>query len=379
MTRRSQTHTFFYTMILLTALAAQAQPGVGWRRVGSPEGPTYRGIQFVYFFNKNDGVVAGDSGLLRYTKNGGAPWLQPILKSRTNAPLQLTDDFYRGMRVGDTIFLMGVQYLLYSKDKGKVWHEAGSPKTANDLGITWGREFYYADVFFVNEDEGWLLCVVSKGSGKFMSFVLHTNNRGTDWETYATLKTDKKMWKMFFVNKNLGWVVGNGGTILKSTNGGRHWDKGVREPRWQREKRKTNAPRTLPNLLNVMFSNRTEGVIVGTSGTILRTTDGGEGWDQVNPPRLPSGGEDNNDLVKVEFVDERDDESYWWIVGRSGDILCTYDGGESWIRQNRAVPFDLFWIHMLNPDVGWAGGDSRTLLHYRGDSDERCGYDDGRR
>jgi|ERR1051325_932882 photosystem II stability/assembly factor-like uncharacterized protein len=382
MTMRSQTHTFFYTLILFSTLTAQAQTGGGWKLAASPAGANYHGIQFVYFFNRKDGVVAGDSGFIRYTSDGGSTWQPPAsIKSRKNAPLQLKDDFYRGMRVGDTLFLMGVQYLLYSKDSGRSWYEAGSPKTAKDLGITWEQEFFYADVFFAGEDEGWLLCIASRGAGKFMSYVLHTDNKGENWVTYASLPTDKKMWKMFFIDKKFGWVVGDGGTILESTDRGRSWDKLKRGPQWRLEQRTARVRQSLPNLLNIMFSNENEdeGVIVGTNGTILRTTDGGEEWYQVKPPRPPSKGKNHNDLVKVEFVAERGDESYWWIVGRSGEILCTSDGGESWVRQNRAVPHDLYSIYMLNLDVGWAGGDKRTLLSYRGDRHARCGFDDGER
>lgn len=376
MTRRLQAHTSLYALLLFTALAAQAQTGGGWRGVEPPSGPSYRGIQFVYFFNKNDGVVAGDSGFLRYTRNGGTLWEQPPIKSRANAPLQIRDDFFRGMRAGNILFLMGLQYLLYSKDQGRNWREAGGPKNATDLGITWGREFFYADMFFANEDEGWLLCVVSKSPGKFISYVLHTDNRGENWVTYGSLPTDKKMWKMYFVNKEVGWVVGNGGTILKTDDSGRHWDQWKREPRWRPEKVGARARRILPNLLNLAFNDEKEGVIVGTKGTILRTTDG-DTWYQVDPPRLPSGGENRNDFVKVEFVEDRHDESYWWIVGHSGEILCTADGGRSWVRQGRAAPYDLFSIHMLNLDSGWAGGDRKTLLSYRRDRNPRCGPYDG--
>jgi photosystem II stability/assembly factor-like uncharacterized protein len=286
------------------------------------------------------------------------------------------------MRAEDTLFLMGVRYLLYSRDKGKNWHEAGNPQTVEKLGIAWGRQFYYADVFFINEDEGWLLCVVLndlKGSGKFMNFVMHTSNRGLDWEAYPMLPTDRKLRKMFFVNNKLGWAVGEGGIILHCEDGGRVWEKQNWKPRTPPARGKGRLPVGTHDLLDVVFADKKGGIVVGTKGTILRTTDGGEWWEPIDPPLLQSGAKDNYDLVKVQFVEDHDEDSYWWIVGHGGDILCSGDDGDHWGRQPALVSNALYSIHMLNRNSGWAGGDGRTLLRYRGDEHRGCGFDDGRR
>ncbi|MEJ7711616.1 MAG: YCF48-related protein [Pyrinomonadaceae bacterium] len=69
-------------------------------------------------------------------------------------------------------------------------------------------------------------------------------------------------------------------------------------------------------LYSVDFRDGERGWVVGERGGILRTIDGGENWEAVNPPTLST-------LLSVRFIS--DDNG--WAVGRSGTILRTGDGG----------------------------------------------------
>src|SRR5919198_839734 len=82
------------------------------------------------------------------------------------------------------------------------------------------------------------------------------------------------------LDSGTGFVVGDTGTILKSTDAGATW-----------------APLTSgtsTTLHGIYFLDPNEGVAVGDSGTILRTTDGGAAWQSVT-----SGVEDT--LRSVSF------------------------------------------------------------------------------
>ncbi|MGH9768975.1 MAG: YCF48-related protein [Blastocatellia bacterium] len=61
-----------------------------------------------------------------------------------------------------------------------------------------------------------------------------------------------------------GWVVGNNGTILKTTNGGDAWT--------------AQTSGTAANLRDVYFVDANHGWAVGDSGVILTTSDGGATW-----------------------------------------------------------------------------------------------------
>jgi len=67
---------------------------------------------------------------------------------------------------------------------------------------------------------------------------------------------------VYFIDADIGWVVGGSGTILKSSDGGANW-----------------IPQTsgTSNALNsVHFIDANKGWTVGSNGTILKTTNGGE-------------------------------------------------------------------------------------------------------
>ena len=62
-------------------------------------------------------------------------------------------------------------------------------------------------------------------------------------------------------------IVGNSGTILKTIDGGVHWVQ------------KTSS--TISNLMKIQFVNPTIGYAVGENGTLLKTTDSGESWSTI--------------------------------------------------------------------------------------------------
>ena len=71
----------------------------------------------------------------------------------------------------------------------------------------------------------------------------------------------------YLVDSGVGFVVGDAGTILKTTDSGMTWSPLTSGT--------TNA------LYDVYFFDATQGVAVGEQGVILRTTDGGAGWQSV--------------------------------------------------------------------------------------------------
>lgn len=71
---------------------------------------------------------------------------------------------------------------------------------------------------------------------------------------------------MYFVNNLIGWIVGDNGQILKTTDGGLNWEF-------------QNSP-TNQNLTSVFFISPTQGYITGPGNFFLRTTDGGATWQQ---------------------------------------------------------------------------------------------------
>jgi hypothetical protein len=72
----------------------------------------------------------------------------------------------------------------------------------------------------------------------------------------------------YLLDSGVGFVVGDAGTIVKTTDAGVTWSPLTSGT--------TNA------LRDVYFFDATQGVAVGEQGLIFRTTDGGAGWQSVS-------------------------------------------------------------------------------------------------
>ena len=98
--------------------------------------------------------------------------------------------------------------------------------------------------------------------------------------------------------------------------------------------------------------------VVGTQGTILRTTDGGETWERrdlgIDPQA--AGVFDLNDVCFT-------DESNGWVVGEFGSVVFrTEDGGCTWEPVRTGISHALSSVRFIGTRVGWAVGERGTRL-----------------
>ena len=102
------------------------------------------------------------------------------------------------------------------------------------------------------------------------------------------------------------WRVGEGGSIRRSTDGGKTW-------------KKQNSRVTLDLTSGSATSDKVAWV-AGKSGTLLLTTDGGKHWKQIPTPIT-------GDLGGVHALDQAH-ASIWDVSNRKS--FLTSDGGETW-------------------------------------------------
>lgn len=117
--------------------------------------------------------------------------------------------------------------------------------------------------------------------------------------------TTKLLYMPFFTDQNNGTIVGQQGTILRTTDGGITWN--------------SQYSTTLHSLTSVYFSNANNGVAVGASGTVLKTEDSGETWVNQN------SGFVFNFITALSFVNS----NVGVAVGENGLIIKTTDRGEN--------------------------------------------------
>lgn len=165
----------------------------------------------------------------------------------------------------------------------------------------------------------------------FLFLVLFTMPINAQWNAQnsgvaANLKD------LYCITENAVVVVGEGGTILKTIDGGEHWVQ------------KTSG--TVQDLLKLQFVNSMIGYAVGSSGTLLKTIDGGENWTAINIGITTN-------LFGLTLLNE----NTFYISGENGLVKMTIDGGNSFTSKNITSDQSVKSIQFLNDLVGYAQDD----------------------
>lgn len=142
-----------------------------------------------------------------------------------------------------------------------------------------------------------------------------------------------------FVNRNTGWVSGNQGIVLKTTNGGQNWIE-------------QNTGITNKILKSICVVNSNVVYIVGYFETILKTTDSGNNWNIIKNGPYGQG----HSYEGAYFINE----NTGWICGSGSLIFKTTNGGISFDSVNIPVGY-LFDIYFRNANEGLVCGEAATM------------------
>jgi photosystem II stability/assembly factor-like uncharacterized protein len=133
------------------------------------------------------------------------------------------------------------------------------------------------------------------------------------------------------LDSGTGFVVGDTGTILKSTDAGATWTP--------------LTSGTSNTLYGVYFLDPNQGIAVGDNGTILRTTDGGAAWQSVASDVVDT-------LRSVSFNGVNG-----ICAGGSETILYSTDSGASWqVSRSGFFSPGFLGTQMLSPTIGFVAG-----------------------
>ena len=86
----------------------------------------------------------------------------------------------------------------------------------------------------------------------------------------APIQTTAHLHSIHFVDRKNGWTAGSDGTIFKTTNGGQSWQDLTTD---------TEFPLT-DTINRIFFTNRDHGWLVSLKGQIYYTVNGGQIWRQ---------------------------------------------------------------------------------------------------
>ncbi|MGD0422811.1 MAG: hypothetical protein ABSA92_05070 [Candidatus Bathyarchaeia archaeon] len=206
---------------------------------------------------------------------------------------------------------------------GNSWTGASSTQPVCACALT--------SVFMINSGEGW---AVGDG-GEFFHYASNTNQ----WRLSQSALGSPKLNGVFIdnpgANQFAGWAVGNNGVVYSLSISGSTatWNQFTM----------TALGGATPNLYGVFFTDSNHGWIVGADGTILTTTNGGQGWsgglNQVlglsTPPTLRA--------VYVDQVNTGSGNGDGWAVGGTNEtgaanaVFVHYDG-QTWTAKTISPP-----------------------------------------
>jgi photosystem II stability/assembly factor-like uncharacterized protein len=199
--------------------------------------------------------------------------------------------------------------------------------------------------------------------------VLLSDDQGKQWRQ-ARVPTRATLTGVFFLNAQLGWVVGHDEVILRSEDGGETWT------------RTHFAPEKEQPLLDVWFADADNGFAFGAYGAILASHDGGRNWtEQIFEPKEtadsgPRTEAANSAEKSAEKKDEKKDEydvagsasdshlnavaaatdGKLYLAAEAGHLFRSDDAGATWLELPSPYEGSFFGVLPLDPPALLAFG-----------------------
>jgi photosystem II stability/assembly factor-like uncharacterized protein len=262
------------------------------------------------FVSQTQGWAVGAFGAVYMTTDGGKTWtVQPTPTTQHLYGVSFSDA-KNGWAVGRS------GEIIHTADGGATWAEQKSPLAKHILKVA-----------FTSPTEGWAV-------GDW-GLLIHTSDGGATWDN-RSLEEDKILYAVDFADPENGWIVGEFATILRTTDGGRTWNK--------------QEVATQKTFFGVSAASAQSAWIVGIDGLIARTKDSGATWQLQRGQPEPTSFEalgftemlNNPGLYDVEI---RGANGY--VVGDTGNVFISEDGGETWTQTQLPAAWRLSWIRGL--------------------------------
>jgi len=156
---------------------------------------------------------------------------------------------------------------------------------------------------------------------------------GEHWQQ-ITIPTRATLTGMYFQDNMKGWVVGHDAVILRTTDGGKSWEKVYYDPEGE-----------IP-LFDIWFRDEKHGIAIGAYGLYLVSEDGGANWDisEMNVSVDKPKDDPDEETIKAEddddFLDSYDlhlnsiaiaDNGKLYIAAEAGKVYRSDDSGGSWV------------------------------------------------
>ncbi len=238
------------------------------------------GADVVTFFDTQYGI-ATDGRLIYQSLNGGTSWT-----------LISTNEIHNNSQ--DIAFGENANVMLSATNNGQpsITQDSGRTWTKFDMGTINTKNY---SVVAMSDTDFWV--------GNDVSSITRTINGGSSWAETSGPERNI-LYDTYFFDRNIGMSVGSEGAILRTFDGGTHWEK---------------LDLIVPNACFSVYGISENDVWVGANKGIFHTTDMGDTWTE----KLSLLGGSVNDIVALSA-------SRILATTTTGFILISTDGGTSW-------------------------------------------------
>ena len=258
--------------------------------------------------------------------------------------------------------------------------DGGDSWTTRKLDL--GTERYRLTSVSFSGNEGWV-------AGK-PAILLHTKDGGTNWERMPlSEKLPGSPNQVIALGPETLEMVTDVGAIYRSSDGARNWKAlvndafGVFKSLHRSSDGQYVAVSSRGNFFstwkpgstawepfNRNSSRRLQGMGFGPDDRLWMLARGGQIQFTNSPDaedwQKPQAPESFNSWGFLDLAYRTDNEL--WVVGGSGTLLVSYDGGKTWQKDAKAeeVPANLYKVEFVNPNHGYILGQRGAFLRYRG-------------
>lgn len=300
-------------------------------------------------FNELDGWGVSDTNIVR-TNDGGITWYDVT-------PPEIEETGF-----GVDLFALDTQHAWMQKPDFSHYPNSGSLYRTTDGGLTWKDSavpFSRGDLFFLDEENGWMLADLGVGAGSNAVAVFQTTDGGLTWEqTYTNdpnqpnsqdslplsgIKSD-----MIARDMSTAWVSGviyapGEVYLFRTDDGGRNW---------------TRVALSLPDGAqnselgiddgHMKFVSARHGFIAlrmsgeSTQTALYVTDDSGETWTLM--PTIVNG------AGETEFLSDHET-----ILYNGEQFYVTRDAARTWVTVSPDIVFGetFAWMEFVNTMSGW--------------------------
>ena len=285
----------------------------------------------IQFVGQKIGWATGDRGTVWKTADGGAAW--EFVKTPVDCSLRsvcfLTNRVGWIVGGGTTPYTrLGFGVVLFTNDGGRTWQQPSNASLPR---------LHYVKFFDLTRG-----VAAGDATSEFPTGLLTTEDGGITWRPLTGARQSGWRTACFLVPE-VGAVAGRQGQA-SLVGGGR-----LLQPRLQ-------TP-GLRGFHDVEIRNDDSGWMVGDGGLVLQTDNGGVVW-QEPAATLPEGVADVFDFRAVECRKQR-----VWIAGEPGSVVWhTADGGKTWLKQHTGQPQPINALWFASETIGFAVGDLGLLM-----------------